>query len=206
MNKLSAIDVANYFLSLKDYNDLTNLKIQKMVYYAYGWHIALYGNRLFNEEIEAWDYGPVIPQLYQEFKKYKNDPILVSGDFNFDSVRDKEDFLDEMYIKYGVYSANDLCKLTHVESTPWDVVYHDKSSNYIINDELLRVYFSELAEVLASNKNINQFHAAKILSKDEALTETMYILSNPKNAQELIEALECSAKGKTIEFDWKNAS
>lgn len=54
---LSCRDVANYFLLLNYGNDLTNLKIQKLVYYAYGLHLARYNKRLFKEHIEAWDYG-----------------------------------------------------------------------------------------------------------------------------------------------------
>ena len=206
MSRLSAIDVANYFVSLNSDGNLTNLKVQKLVYYAYGLHLALYEKKLFDDEIEAWDYGPVIPALYHEFKEFNDYPIKLKELFDIDIIGDKKEFLQDVYTKYAKYNARTLCNLTHQKSTPWDVVYHDKSSNYIINDELLRVYFSELTEVLTSDKNIDQFHAAKILSKDTALAETMYILSHPKNAQELIEALECSAKGEIIEFDWRNAS
>lgn len=202
---LSCLDVANYFLSLKDYSDLTNLKIQKMVYYAYGTYIALYEKPLFNEKIEAWDYGPVVPELYQALKQYKDRPIPVPETFSLNNIDDKTKFLDEIYINYGTYSASELCNLTHMAFTPWSVVYHDNSTNYLINDQLLKVYFNELVEVTHSHKNIDQFQAAKVLSEDKALTETMYILSHPKNAQKLTEALEHSKRGETIEFDWKNA-
>lgn len=52
---------------------------------------------------------------------------------------------------------------------------------------------------------MDQFRAAKALSKDEALTETMYVLSHPLDVQKLTEALERSAKGEVTEFNWKNA-
>ena len=202
---ITSLDVANYFLSLNDYKDLTNLKLQKMIYYAYGWHLALYEAPLFEEQFEAWDYGPVIPSLYQAFKKYKDRPVPVSQDFNSDVIGSKTKFLDDIYIKYGHYSASKLCDLTHVTSTPWDIVYNDSSNNYIINDQLLKTYFSELIELLQTHKNMDQFRAAKALSKDEALTETMYVLSHPSDVQKLTEALERSAKGEVTEFDWKNA-
>ena len=202
---LTCLDVANYFLLLKDYNDLTNLKIQKMVYYAYGLNLALHEDRLFNEKIEAWDYGPVVPELYQAFKKYKDRPVPIPENFSLSNVGNKAKLLDDVYMKYGVYSASNLCDLTHIASTPWDIVYHDESTNYLINDQLISVYFLELLEVLKSNKDINQFKAAEMLSSDEALSETMYVLSHPQDAQKLADALERSAKGETIQFDWRNA-
>ena len=64
---ISCQDVANYFLSLcdEDAGDLiSNLKLQKLVYYAQGFHLAISGEPLFDEKIMAWEHGPVIPQLY----------------------------------------------------------------------------------------------------------------------------------------------
>ena len=76
MNKLqsevTAFDVANYFLSIPEYEDLTNLKLQKLVYYAQGIHLAIYGKPLFNEAIKAWEHGPVVPELYR-----KNNSITI---------------------------------------------------------------------------------------------------------------------------------
>jgi uncharacterized phage-associated protein len=66
---LSCHDVAKYFLSLtdEDAGDLiSNLKLQKLVYYAQGFHLALYDELLFEETIEAWTHGPVIPEMKQE--------------------------------------------------------------------------------------------------------------------------------------------
>lgn len=204
--RLSSADIANYFLFLGDYKDLTNLKIQKMVYYAYGWHLALYNHKLFDEQLEAWDYGPVAPKLYQVFKKYKDHPLPIPKDFNLNTIGDNAKFLDDIYIKYGHYSAGELCDLTHEEYTPWHVVYNDDSTNFIINDHLIKAYFTALKELLQSHKNTKEFSAEKTLSKDTGLIETMHILSNPQDAQALNEALERSAKGEVIQFDWRNAN
>ena len=53
-----------------------NLKLQKLVYYAQAWHLALRDVPLFEEDFEAWVHGPVIPALYQEYKKFGWRPIL----------------------------------------------------------------------------------------------------------------------------------
>ena len=68
----SAIAVANCFLDIADAQSrpITPLKIQKLVYIAHGWHLAIYEEPLIVELVEAWKWGPVIPLLYHEFKNF----------------------------------------------------------------------------------------------------------------------------------------
>ena len=68
---LSCDDAAKYFLAQvsEDAGDLiSNLKLQKLLYYAQGFHLALYDQPLFPEAIEAWTHGPVVPDLYRHYK------------------------------------------------------------------------------------------------------------------------------------------
>ena len=69
--------IANYFLELAraDDEELSPLKIQKLVYYANGWHLAIKGKPLISEQVEAWPYGPVVPSLYRAFRSYGDGPI-----------------------------------------------------------------------------------------------------------------------------------
>ena len=60
-------DIAQLFIQLGDGDDVTNLKVQKLVYYAQGFYLALNGKPLFNNDIKAWAHGPVVPELYQEY-------------------------------------------------------------------------------------------------------------------------------------------
>ena len=120
--KLSCFDVANYFLALadEDAGDLvSNLKLQKLVYYAQGYHLAIFGRPLYPEKIEAWAHGPVIPKLYHTFKGHENKPIPPPVDLNL-SKFDKEaiEFLDEVYNILGQYSAWKLRNMTH-DDPPW---------------------------------------------------------------------------------------
>ena len=74
----SAKAIANYFLELaaKHGEKVTPLKIQKLVYIAHGWHLALYEKPLvYDEFAEAWEYGPVFPSIYHEFKHFGGAPI-----------------------------------------------------------------------------------------------------------------------------------
>jgi uncharacterized phage-associated protein len=113
---LSARDIAKYFLyrAEKDEERLSNLKLQKLVYYAQGLHLALYGKPLFNEEIEAWTYGPVIPELYHEYKINGANGIPGDIEFDLDSIdQDTRVFLDEIYTVFGQFSAQRLVDISH---------------------------------------------------------------------------------------------
>ncbi len=137
---LNAKDIANFFLQLSDLEvgDLTNLKIQKLVYYAQGFHLALYNKPLFEENILAWEHGPVVESLYHEFKSYGSSPIPPSEGFDI-SIFNKEqiELLNEINDIYGQFSGWKLRNMTHSES-PW--LSTDK--NNIISLDLMKEYFS----------------------------------------------------------------
>lgn len=97
---------------------LTNLKLQKLLYYEQGFHLAYFGTPLFEENIEAWQYGPVVPDVYNYFKEHgKNGITSKECDVQID---DKEEYalFEEVYNVYGKYSAFGLMHMTHSE-TPW---------------------------------------------------------------------------------------
>jgi uncharacterized phage-associated protein len=119
MGQYTANQAADYFLSFcrKHGDYLTNLKLQKLVYYAQAWHLALKNKPLFIERIEAWAHGPVVPPLYGRFKKYGWSPISVEPACpTFSNGTGK--FLEEVFSVYGHYSAWDLERMTHQEE-PW---------------------------------------------------------------------------------------
>lgn len=136
----AARDVARYFLALstEDGDLITNLKMQKLIYYAYAHTLARHGQRLFGERIEAWPNGPVVPPLYGELKHYKAGPIGEQflgydpfGDeadqalyeLEFAALAEKfpddiRETLDMVYNTYMPMSAFELVNSTHNE-LPW---------------------------------------------------------------------------------------
>jgi uncharacterized phage-associated protein len=135
-----ALDIAKYFIKLASPEQedwITNLKLQKLLYYAQGFHLALYGKPLFSEQIEAWHYGPVVPEVYHTYKEYKAKPISQPEDFNLDEYdQETQELLDEVYEVYGQYTAPALAQFTHQElpwknTTPGDEISHS----------LLKAYF-----------------------------------------------------------------
>jgi len=120
-----AQQIANFFLSVADPddNDISNLKIQKLCYYAQGLCTAMRGVRLFADSIEAWDHGPVVPNLYHAYKEHKSGPIPVPKDFDASEIDEKDRAaLMDIYTFYGQFSAWRLRNMTH-EEKPWIEAY-----------------------------------------------------------------------------------
>jgi len=117
--KTSANDVANFFLHFcHQHGDLlTNLKLQKLVFYAQAWHLALKNKPLFADPIQAWVHGPVVPSLYQRFRPYRWEPIPENPEMP-KITPEVQKHLEEVFTVYGKYSAWDLERMTHQES-PW---------------------------------------------------------------------------------------
>lgn len=143
MPKLSANDVARFFLAHIDEDSgdsITNLKLQKLAYYAQGFNLAIYDKALFLDKIEAWEHGPVIPNLYDIYKKYGARSIPKPKRVNMSIYCDKiKNLLTEVYQVYGQFSAWYLHNLTH-EEPPWQKAY----PNGTITRKSMKEYFSTL--------------------------------------------------------------
>jgi uncharacterized phage-associated protein len=110
-------DIADYFL-LKTQEDghelLSNMKLQKLIYYAQGLYLVLFNEPLFQEPIEAWTYGPAVRSLFDKYKDYGGQGIPANIDFD-PLIIDNEtrDFLDEIYQVFGQFSAVRLMEISH---------------------------------------------------------------------------------------------
>lgn len=123
--------IANYFLDLAKANgeSISPMKLQKLVYYAHGWYAGYTGKPLINEAIEAWQYGPVIPSLYHEFKRFGASSITCKAtdfeNFELREVSPPEDvdirkFLENVWSSYGHITGIRLSEMTHAAGSPWD--------------------------------------------------------------------------------------
>lgn len=142
----SCFDVAKYFLaqSCEDAGDLiSNLKLQKLVYYAQGFSLALHDEPLFQEPIEAWMHGPVVPALYRAYRDYGSNAIPAPANFDASIFSHKEkQLLEEVYDVYGQYSAWKLRQLTHSEA-PWQVNFIEGVTSQQIPLNEMKSYFRE---------------------------------------------------------------
>lgn len=143
---LSAKKVAEYFLAKTepDYEEyISNLKLQKILYYAQGFYLAIHNKRLFADSIEAWTHGPVVETLYHEYKESGSKAIDPPESIDL-SIYNKEttDLLDEVWQVYGQYSAYKLRNLTH-EEPPWKDAFKRTPGN-LISPDSMRKYFKTL--------------------------------------------------------------
>jgi len=147
----SAKEIAKWFL-VRNYSDvkefgsesLTHLKLQKLLYYAQGVHLAFTeGNPLFEDELFAWDHGPVSPRVYELYKGSRDiefEPLESDLDI-FTRIQSDEiarNVLETVYDHYGKYSAWHLRNMTH-EERPWV----ETPRNEVISMELIQEFFEE---------------------------------------------------------------
>jgi uncharacterized phage-associated protein len=145
------------------------MKMQKLVYFAHGWHLGLNRTPLISEPVEAWDYGPVVPSLYRALKSYGAGQILEpledfapSPNGGFRIVRPVVDddasqqFLKRILDVYGRLSALQLSEITHRADTPWTQVRHAFPGvrGAVIPDSLMERYFKQLAQQNATSRAV----------------------------------------------------
>lgn len=146
----SCFQIANYFIekAKQECKDLTHMQVQKLVYIAHGWKLAVKGEPLFYEEIYAWPYGPVIPDLFHRLKGYKKQPIKdpISHQSIMDaSLTDEEKaILDKVWQDYSGYSGEELSAKTHIKNSPWWLTKYSDSPSLVIGDDVIKGYYKDL--------------------------------------------------------------
>ncbi|WP_266202851.1 Panacea domain-containing protein [Pontibacter kalidii] len=142
---LTAKDIAEYLLRLSDSeaSDITNLKIQKLLYYVQGFNLAMHGEKMFNDPIEAWQYGPVVADLYHAYKGNGSGVISPSNNYEFTRslTEEEEELILEVNDVYGQFSGPKLMHMTH-EERPWLEAIEKKNKE--INLNTMQVYFKQL--------------------------------------------------------------
>ena len=161
MDIYSADLIADFFLSRAnpEVGDLlSNLKLQKLCYYGAGVISAIRGNPaypLFEDRIEAWQHGPVVPAIYGRFKHHGAGPIPYPDGFDEEDIAQRDrTVLDNVYDFYGQYSAWKLRNMTHDEA-PWIEAFA-RADKVITNDELREFFINEV-----SNEYIQSYHEAQ---------------------------------------------
>lgn len=119
----TAVTVARYFIYLSSQEQelefLSHMRLQKLLYYAQGWSLAVRRRVMFEGVIEAWRHGPVVREAYTYFKSNQDDPIpFEQGDDPPGLTGDDKAFIRSIWESYKGYSAAGLRSKTHQE-TPW---------------------------------------------------------------------------------------
>lgn len=140
------LHIANKIIASTDIEHgelISNLKLQKLLYYVQGYFIAVFGEKLFNNEIEAWQYGPVVREMYNHFKMNGSSSISLEEDSTIATLnKEQEALFNEILKEYSQYSAIKLMHMTH-EELPW-VETFNKNPQGVISFNLMKKYFKTL--------------------------------------------------------------
>ena len=127
--KYSAIAIANAFIHQANNgktNNLTPMKLQKLMFFAQSWYLKSSDKPLFDGNFERWQYGPVLPEIYHEFKKFGAKNITEFGSDMWSERQELSstdfqvtDFLEKIIDIYGKYSGTELSWMTHQPETAW---------------------------------------------------------------------------------------
>ena len=162
----TSMAIANEFLRKPGATGrLTQMQLLKLAYIAHGWNLAVSGTPLISEDIQAWDYGPVVPALYDHIKFYGSRPITREIQDTDDQVyrffskssgraghpyhanvsESEKDVIERVWQRYGMYSGLKLSDLTHRPGTPWFETYFGDGKGAVIPNGRIRAHYLELA-------------------------------------------------------------
>lgn len=139
---ITGLNVANNFLErgFEEKVNISPMKLQKLIYILYKEYLKETGYKLFSENFEAWQYGPVLPNVYSEFKNFKANPITnysLNSDGSVTRIQMEKgtDFykiFNDVWEKYKNFSGLELSEFTHSENSAWKKSIENKT--YVLTD------------------------------------------------------------------------
>ena len=148
MEPHNALHVANAFIrrAIDGGKPLTALQVIRLTYFAQAWMLGLYSRPLFEQEIEAWRYGPVVADVYYAVKHYKLDairePIPGVQGRDFDDV--ETDLLDQVYRIHGKLGGAELSALAREPGSPWDE-FDSRGGRKVIPTSRIKLFYAKVA-------------------------------------------------------------
>lgn len=159
-------DIANFVLDTADERkvSITNLSLQKLLYFIHGWFFSIYEEPLIKNKFEAWQYGPVQRVIYDQFKSCKNNAILglratyidpETGENVYRTPHIKSEHAElvrQVLAKYEKFTAGQLVDKSHVEDGPWEYVWQQAEEvvypGMRIPDAMILDHFKRLSPIL----------------------------------------------------------
>lgn len=142
-------EIADFILYLSgcEGKPITPMQLLKLAYISHGWMLGLYGRALTSETAEAWAYGPVLPSIYHDFKRYgggniKDCPSSAPGGFD----PPESSVIRQVWKGYSRYDGVQLSALTHKPGTPWDVTRRESGAGAPIPNELIARHYQSLIQ------------------------------------------------------------
>lgn len=135
--------IANYLINESNHL-VTNLKLNKLLYYVYGVNLVFNDGERISESPQAWKYGPVFPTVYHEFKRFGAGSIT-EGKSGIEDIGNPMVKLaaDKVFEHYFGMEGYQLVSLTHKPGSPWAQTYKRFKKDVTIPDDCIRTYFKE---------------------------------------------------------------
>ena len=171
----SVFDVANFFITAenkREQGSMTNLRLNKLLYFAQVMSLLEYNQPLFCDDFEAWSLGPVIPAIYRQYKVYKDCPIETPEKVNYSLFTSEEiRLLFDVFSLFKNMTTARLVELSHCKDGPWDKAYAAGSENSVISLEDMcqfyrPTYEAHLKKKLPSKRLLALIPEAESLSID----------------------------------------
>lgn len=179
---IDCLNAACYFI-MRAYEDgleaeMTNMKVQKLLYYAQSLHLALYNEPLFEAEIQAWRYGPVCPPAYKFYSEFEAKQLPIPQQESLLQLpSEKKELLEEIWEYFGGYHAYRLSEMTHGEF-PWKrarkgLPPQASSTEPILLNDLKELGYQKLDRIerdrpayeLAMSETVNNAFASESLNR-----------------------------------------
>ncbi len=142
---IPAYIVAERILQLRHAQGLetTHFQLQKLIYIAHGWMLGLHGVPLVRDDIKAWEYGPVIIDVYHRYKQHGSSPIPASeedDDLSDLLTSKQQEIIQEVVDEYNL-PFEDLYRMVHHEDSPWTKTWLKKGRSSVIPNRLIRKHY-----------------------------------------------------------------
>ncbi len=179
---IDCLNAARYFI-IRAYEDgleaeMTNMKVQKLLYYSQSLHLALYSEPLFEAEIQAWRYGPVCPPAYKFYSEFEAKQLPIPQPESLLQLpHEKKELLEEIWEYFGSYHAYKLSDMTHGEF-PWKKARKGlppqaSSTEPILLNDLKELGYQKLDRIerdrpayeLAMSETVNNAFASESLNR-----------------------------------------
>ena len=144
--------IANEFLQRNE-GPMNQIRLQKLVYIAHGWNLAINHEPLVSGRIEAWDGGPVMRSIWNHMRDfgYGADDLLCHNKSGKPYApepalqNEEREVINHVWARYGQYSGSELSVITHRPNTPWSKAYFKLGRNSALSDQDIKQHFIDLA-------------------------------------------------------------
>lgn len=156
--------VANEIIRRGNFN-FNNMKVQKLTYIANGFALAILNEPLFFNECRAWQYGPVIPELYEKLKCYGKGIVrdVVSHTYQEKLSENQIAIIAEVVKSYAKVSSLQLSTLTHKKGTPWQKVWSSGAEFAVIPNTEIKEYYKRQLEKIPERKRVKTTTSNRIV-------------------------------------------